>query len=529
MKKNKDSIDKLLKFNKNPANNNVNKPKLRLGRVKSQENIYQQNRPDIKSLNNKNFPINLPMNRNIIFKKNIRKFNKNSFSEMSNKNNFSGNKKMSLINTKASKFNNRINSKIIKIEHGNDIGRLMITNSLYDDIKIRDIINLWNELEVNESYRKYFFFIYKELGEGDKDNFYNNEINELIQLKNSIKNLDYNIELRIGIIQKLYELNEKLNKQNEIGEADEQIIREMYKKLEALTIQTINIIQYMKKIKSIINIIPNLGKYDLDIISHKFDFDKNYVIKMKFEADFLREGCAKKFFEIRTDQSPFIVKVEDKKNNLSNEEKNNKVIFLDEKIINDMKDCDYFIYKELIAYENEKMKTKFRNISPIRKNTSAYNFYTNINFYTNKFINKKDSRNEKLYFQLNRNRNRKENLNNIYIKSAKNIKNDYFNNKINNSERVTNTMNLFNYDNSNINRYKKKVSQLNDNKNEIYSRKKDKNNTFVNYPDKFDKNQLINTTIHNSETFYLKPNEDLKLKDPILPSNINDISENNNI
>ena len=73
-----------------------------------------------------------------------------------------------------------------------------------------------------------------------------------------------------------------------------------------------------------------------------------------------------------------------------------------------MKDCDYFIYKELISYENEKMKTRFRNISPIRKNTSANNFYTNINFYTNKFINKKDSRNEKLYFQLNK--NKKDNL-----------------------------------------------------------------------------------------------------------------------
>ena len=60
----------------------------------------------------------------------------------------------------------------------------MITNSLYDDIKITDIIYLLNELEVNDSCRKYFFFIYKELGEGDKDNFYNNE--ELIQLKNNI-------------------------------------------------------------------------------------------------------------------------------------------------------------------------------------------------------------------------------------------------------------------------------------------------------------------------------------------------------
>ena len=65
---------------------------------------------------------------------------------------------------------------------------------------MRNIINLWNELEVMESYRKYFFFIYNELGEEDKNNFYHNEINELIQLKNDIKNMEYNIELRMGII-----------------------------------------------------------------------------------------------------------------------------------------------------------------------------------------------------------------------------------------------------------------------------------------------------------------------------------------
>ena len=301
----------------------------------------------------------------------------------------------------------------------------------------------------------------------------------------------------------------------------------MYKKLKDLTIQTVNIIQYMKKIKLIINILPNLGKYDLDNIAQKFDFDKNYVIKMKFEADFLREGCAKKFFEIRTDQSPFIVKVEDKKNNLSNEEKTNKVIFLDEKIINDMKDCDYFIYKELISYENEKTSTRFRSISPIRKNTSAYNFYTNINFYTSQFIKKKDSRNEKINNQLNK--NKKEIINNLYNNSALNIKKDNFFDQMNRSERFTNTMNLFNYDNSNINRYKNRVSQLIDKKNQIYSRKLNTNKEFVNYPNKFNKNELINPIINNSETFLLKANEDLKLKDPILPLNTIDISENNKI
>ena len=317
MKKNKDPKEKLLKLNKNPVNNYINRQKFKIGRVRSQENIYQQNRPGVKSLNNKNFPINIPINRNIILRKNIRKLNKNSFSDMNYKNKCSAKRKINLINSKASNFNKKIfPRKVLNLEHENSIRKRLITNNLYDDIKIRIIIKLWNELEVIENYRKYFFFIYKKLGEEDKDNLYNNEINELIQLKNDIKNLGYNIELRIGIIQKLYELNEKLNKENEKGETNKHIIDEMHKKLKDLTIQTVNIIQYMKKIKLIINILPNLGKYDLDNIAQKFDFDKNYVIKMKFEADFLREGCAKKFFEIRTDQSPFIVKVKDKKNNL---------------------------------------------------------------------------------------------------------------------------------------------------------------------------------------------------------------------
>ena len=192
-----------------------------------------------------------------------------------------------------------------------------------------------------------------------------------------------------------------------------------------------------------------------------------------------------------------------------------------------MKDCDYFIYKELISYENEKTSTRFRSISPIRKNTSAYNFYTNINFYTSQFIKKKDSRNEKINNQLNK--NKKEIINNIYNNSALNIKKDNFFDQMNRSERFTNTMNLFNYDNSNINRYKNRVSQLIDKKNQIYSRKLNTNKEFVNYPNKFNKNELINPIINNSETFLLKANEDLKLKDPILPLNTIDISENNKI
>ena len=71
----------------------------------------------------------------------------------------------------------------------------------------------------------------------------------------------------------------------------------------------------------------------------------------------------------------------------------------------------------------------------------------------------------------------------------------------------------------------KKVSQLNENKNKLYSKKINNNDAFNNYSSKFNKNHFINTIFNNSETSFLKANEDLKLKDPILTLNKSEYSE----
>ena len=221
----------------------------------------------------------------------------------------------------------------------------------------------------------------------------------------------------------------------EKGKIEQNTINEMIKKMEDLTIQTINIIKYMQKIKTVINIEPNLGKYNMDIISQKFNFDKNYLIKMKFETDFLKEGYAKNIFDFKNQETPFFINVKDKnKYTIPNDENNLKSISLDQKYINEMIDCDYFIYKELIAYENEKAYKKImREISPIRKNTSAYNFYTNINFYTHEFIKNQENKNEKIFFPI---QNRKSLLNNIYTNSYLNTKKNFITcKKMNNSDR----------------------------------------------------------------------------------------------
>ena len=506
MNKYKESRNNILTQTKYPDKNYINNQKFRLGRLKSQENINNKlNKIDIKTIHTKNNLIYPSLNKNMIKNNNIKKLSKNSIVEMMNKHKFQMKKQMNFMNTHnthTTKFSKRFSkNKDIFIEQGNDVGSSLLNKTIYDDIKMRNIINLWNELEVMESYRKYFFFIYNELGEDDKNNFYHNEINELIQLKNDIKNLAYNIELRMGIINKLLQFNDDLNKENEKGKIEQNTINEMIKKMEDLTIQTINIIKYMQKIKTVINIEPNLGKYYMDIISQKFNFDKNYLIKMKFETDFLKEGYAKNIFDIKNQETPFFINVKDKnKYTIPNDENNLKSISLDQKYINDMIDCDYFIYKELIAYENEKAYKKImREISPIRKNTSAYNFYTNINFYTHEFIKNQENKNEKIFFPI---QNRKSLLNNIYTNSYLNTKKNFITcKKMNNSDRKIKTSEFYNDDFSNNNK-----------KNNIINSKKIKKmNNLIKFHGDFERNKLINKRINSSGMILSKKNHDLKI------------------
>ena len=384
-------------LNKNSINSNsLNKSNL----LKSKDDIYFKSKYKI-FLNSKNSPMDTTWNKRTYFKNFFKSMNKNNENQLTTKNHKKLNKSKNFVcdtyNSKNIRYANPI--KEVNFEKNNDIKKVILTSAIYDDVKLRNIINLWNELEVIDSYRKYFFFIYNELDEEDQNDLYLNEINELIQLKNDIKNLTYNIELRIGLIKILSELNIEMNSSQK-EKIDKFVLDEMSKKLEDLTIHTINIVKYMKAIKTIINQTPNLGKYNIDFLAHKFNFDKNYIIKMKLETNFLREGYAKDFFNFKNDQSPFFVRATDKNNTIEPEKENktNYIISLDQKIINEIKECNFYIYKELISYENDEIhRTIQRCISPIKKNSSAYNFYTNINFFT------KEDKSDKLVFNMKAN------------------------------------------------------------------------------------------------------------------------------
>ena len=495
------------KLYKNKSNN-INKQLFELGRLKSQDN--HQNKIDINNFNSlydKYTRSNPSFNQNFLIKRAIRKLKKNkSIGEMMHSNN--------ILLKKKKKF---LSNKQINIEQSNDISQIILTNKLYDDIKIRNIISLWNELEVLEPYRKYFLFVFKEIDDEDKISFYQNEVNEMIQLKNDIKNLTYNIELRFGFINKIFELNEKLNNEK----VDQYLINEMLKKFKDLIQITVNIVLYMKKIKSIINAVPNLGKYDIDIISKKFNFDKNYIIKMKFETKFLKEGCAKMLFDFKKENTPFFLKTNNDKSIFKDEEYNYTISF-EPKVINDIKECNYYIYKELIAYENDKSNiNKFRNISPIKRKNPEHNFFSNFNINTHEFNNDRVKKRQKLF--LNKVHGNKKNE--ILEKTTMNLKRELLDNS--QANNLSKLMKNFEFHNENVSNNNKinKIDDLNlklkENSN-IY--KKSKINNFYNSHSKLNKKNLFYTSNNNSE---IKFNKDVDLMKKFSSPNTIDNAENN--
>ena len=171
-------------------------------------------------------------------------------------------------------------------------------------------------------------------------------------------------------------MNDKLNAEiiNKNINQNKNIIKEISKLIESLRDYTINICFKMKKIKHKLNGIRNLDKYDINIISEKYNFDQNYLIKMKDELTFLKEGYAKYFLNIKNDQTPFLLNTSEKIEIKNDKESFMTIVPLKEETKYKIMECIFYIYQELIAYQNEKVnKNILRRISPLKQKEISIN------------------------------------------------------------------------------------------------------------------------------------------------------------
>ena len=222
------------------------------------------------------------------------------------------------------------------------------------------LAKIWEDFNVSIKYRDFFNLILNKLDEGEREDICMKEFKELSELKNNIISLVKEIELRKKSLGKLYELNNLLENdfKEEENYPNNEIIKEITEQIINLRLHSVNICFKMKKIKNRIYEGYLYGKYDFDEISKKFAFDKDYLVKMKEELNFLKNGKIKYYFNIGNNSDPFLIKASENINNLKQDEYVT-IVPLSKELEESIKQCNYFIYQELIYYQTKNNRKNF--------------------------------------------------------------------------------------------------------------------------------------------------------------------------
>ena len=421
--------------------------------------------------------------------------------DMSKRNNNYINKNSLLYNSYKKKFENLQKDDFFSIaSFENNLSDINLLN-------LKNIIKLWDELFVNNNYRKLFCVIYKELDDEDKEELYQKETNELISIKNNINSLKHYIEQRLNVVKEIFLLNKKLNTEifNKDNKLNETIIKEISDKIILLREYTVSVCKSMKQLKVKLDGVKNLDKYDISIISETFQFDRNYLIKMKGELNFLKEGFAKYYFNIKNDHTPFLLKASEK--NIIDNEKDPYIYLvpIDKDLKNEIMECIYYIYQELIAYQNEKVNNKIlRCISPLKRivlknKENKHNKDNKDNKDEDQRIsNGKEEKEKNIIININDKNIEIKQINKINLKKAlSSIENDIKKEKY---EIDNKDINEINYNKNND-----KINNINNQENELKiinrNNKKGKAGTMINHKDKKNnfKNILQNYQINEHD------------------------------
>ena len=336
-------------------------------------------------------------------------FNKFHISKISKKTLSSGNRDNKV------RYNSNSGIRKFNIMKKNNLARNEITCIDCDENKnlnnissYKSLKNIWNEFGVVNTYKNFFNMILNKLNDEEKEDLCNKEIKELIELKNNINSLNKEIQSRKNSLKNIKTLNNKLGEivSDEGNNIDEEIIKDISNEITNLRIYTVNTVYKMKKIKNKIYEGHIYGKFDLEKISEKFGFDINYLIKMKEEMLFLKEGYIKRFFNVNNDYNPFLLKASEKMNN-SNGEPNFSIVPISNELRDNIKQCNYYIYQELIYFQNKKIKKNFHKIiSPSKSENKIFiSKYKGNNLY-----NKQLERNNNNFIK-----NKNDEYNNLFV------------------------------------------------------------------------------------------------------------------
>ena len=250
-------------------------------------------------------------------------------------------KKINLNNLKFQKVkkygNNQIIEKIIrnKYEPKNNLFEEDLTiMTEYENLK-----NIWRELGITSNF-VYNFEYMNNNHNNDKDEILQiikAEKKQMFQFKNDFMRVLKEIEKREEEIKNIKILDEKYSNlrifYNFENESDvknkldnknfmskEEIEQNIYKCLSSLRIKGINTVSIIKKFKMKYSYLINIGKIDVNYLSEVYGYNKNYIIKLLNDLNFLKDtnNIKEIYYFSPKGEDPFLLSLTGEKDLISN-------------------------------------------------------------------------------------------------------------------------------------------------------------------------------------------------------------------
>jgi hypothetical protein len=192
-------------------------------------------------------------------------------------------------------------------------------------------------------------------------------------------------------LEKIHQFNKEINPYSNFHIDKTENLKLLVNIMKNLRTSSIDIINYIMEIREFCSYDILGGKFNLDKINKSYKFDKNYLIKMKFDSDFLVNSRLSNFFEFEVNEAdPFFCYFFFKDQNMEILHK----MRISEDLISIVKVGQYLILQDLIYFninsiymKNFQNSKKSENIFSNKR--SKGNFRSNLlNFKVgNKFHN----------------------------------------------------------------------------------------------------------------------------------------------
>ena len=222
-----------------------------------------------------------------------------------------------------------------------------------------ELYALWDDLGVEAHYRRVFEFHLKTLSNEEKKEFLEYEKTSLNRIKENLCKLAKAIAERDKAIEGLKKIDKVVSSYNN-AKLDDLLIADIIQSIKAIRFHSINVVNFMTKIREIMSYHQMKGKIDINKINKKYCYDNNYLIKMKFDIDFFKQSAIKNYFLINKDieLDTFLLNISSNKNDM-----NKLTVPITVELIKAIHQAKFIISQDTLLYQAKCEKNTMNNIN----------------------------------------------------------------------------------------------------------------------------------------------------------------------